>query len=68
MASAQAAELMKGVIKKSIANQPGVCSVWISFIEIYNETIFDLLQPISNHRPKLNLGEDKNGNVYVKGE
>lgn len=68
MASAQAAELMKQVVKKSISDQPGVCSVWVSFIEIYNETVFDLLQPISNHRPKLNLGEDKAGNVFVKGE
>ena len=67
MASAQAATLMKEVVQKSIANQPGVCSIWVSFIEIYNETLYDLLQPISNHRTKLNLGEDKNGNVFVKG-
>lgn len=43
---------------------------WISFAEIYNEQIFDLLEPISNEkdkRPTLKLGDDKNGNPYIKG-
>lgn len=43
---------------------------WISFAEIYNEQIFDLLEPTSSEkdkRPTLKLGDDKNGNPYIKG-
>ncbi|CAH2046818.1 unnamed protein product, partial [Iphiclides podalirius] len=42
--------------------------VWVSFVEIYNEGIYDLLS--SNDRSassKLVIREDSNGNVYVKG-
>ena len=50
----------------------GVCfGMWVSFIEIYNEAIHDLLdmEPIgrTKKRTTLRLGEDKNGNPYVKG-
>lgn len=44
-------------------------SVWISFFEIYNELLYDLLEP-PNHQHKrqtLRLSEDQNGNPYVKG-
>ncbi|XP_075825133.1 kinesin-like protein KIF20A [Microtus pennsylvanicus] len=43
-------------------------SVWISFFEIYNELLYDLLEP-PNHQHKrqtLRLCEDQNGNPYVK--
>ncbi|XP_013166112.1 PREDICTED: kinesin-like protein KIF20B [Papilio xuthus] len=42
--------------------------VWVSFVEIYNEGIYDLLS--TNDRSsasKLVIREDSNGNVYVKG-
>lgn len=68
MAQAQAAALMKEISKKCAENQSGYCSIWVSFVEIYNENIYDLLQPNVNQRAKLNLGEDKNGDVYVKGK
>ncbi|XP_076317117.1 uncharacterized protein LOC143229132 isoform X2 [Tachypleus tridentatus] len=44
-------------------------SVWISFAEIYNECIFDLLEPLTQGRKRntLRLAEDRNGNVYIKG-
>lgn len=46
-------------------------SVWVSFAEIYNEQIFDLLQPLSKkknaRRPVLKLSDDRNGSPYVKG-
>ncbi len=50
-------------------------AVWISFAEIYNENIFDLLEKIppakrKGDRPKrspLKLAEDRNGSIYVKG-
>lgn len=48
-------------------------SVWVSFAEIYNEQIHDLLQPlaktlnIEKKRKVLNLREDRNGNPYIKG-
>ena len=47
-------------------------SVWVSFAEIYNEQIFDLLEPMPKkknaRRPCLKLSEDKNGSPYIKGE
>ncbi|KAK3583753.1 hypothetical protein CHS0354_022786 [Potamilus streckersoni] len=46
-------------------------SVWVSFAEIYNEQIFDLLEAIPKskkaRRTVLKLSEDKNGSPYIKG-
>ncbi|CAH7101722.1 kinesin-like protein KIF20A [Phodopus roborovskii] len=43
-------------------------SVWVSFFEIYNELLYDLLEsPSHQHkRQTLRLCEDQNGNPYVK--
>uniref|UniRef100_A0A2K6PJD4 Kinesin-like protein n=1 Tax=Rhinopithecus roxellana TaxID=61622 RepID=A0A2K6PJD4_RHIRO len=43
-------------------------SVWVSFFEIYNELLYDLLEPPSQQRKRqtLRLCEDQNGNPYVK--
>ncbi|XP_066200339.1 kinesin-like protein KIF20A isoform X1 [Saccopteryx leptura] len=43
-------------------------SIWISFFEIYNELLYDLLEPPSQQhkRQVLRLCEDQNGNPYVK--
>ncbi|XP_064175746.1 kinesin-like protein KIF20B isoform X1 [Anguilla rostrata] len=44
-------------------------SVWVSFCEIYNENIHDLLEPISNgslKRNVLRLSQDVKGNSFVK--
>ncbi|CAH2085014.1 unnamed protein product [Euphydryas editha] len=42
--------------------------VWVSFIEIYNEGIYDLLAPGDRRTAsKLAIREDSSGNVYVKG-
>ncbi|GFW35619.1 kinesin-like protein KIF20A [Trichonephila clavipes] len=67
MASAQSALYMREISKKSADQQPGQCNIWVSFIEIYNEYIYDLLQPNINQRAKLSLAEDQNGDVYIKG-
>ena len=46
--------------------------VWVSFMEIYNEVIYDLLDltPIGKgkRRTTLKMGDDSKGNPYVKGE
>ncbi|XP_021361015.1 kinesin-like protein KIF20B isoform X2 [Mizuhopecten yessoensis] len=46
-------------------------SIWVSFAEIYNEQIFDLLVPIPKkknvRRPILKLSDDKKGSPYIKG-
>lgn len=45
-------------------------ALWISFAEIYNEQIFDLLEPLNvkeKKRTVLKLGDDKNGHPYIKG-
>ncbi|XP_022124654.2 kinesin-like protein KIF15-B [Pieris rapae] len=42
--------------------------IWVSFIEIYNEGIYDLLSGGTDRRAaKLVIREDSSGNVYVKG-
>ncbi|XP_058044855.1 kinesin-like protein KIF20B isoform X2 [Ahaetulla prasina] len=43
-------------------------SLWVSFCEIYNECIYDLLLPISNEkrRKMLRLAQDVKGYPYVK--
>ena len=49
-------------------------SVWISFAEIYNENLHDLLEPATvkkkptKVRPMLSLREDRNGTPYIKGK
>lgn len=58
----------------SASASPGstIYAVFVSFAEIYNEYIFDLLEKISiakgNKRNTLMLGEDRNGAIYIKGE
>ena len=47
-------------------------SIWVSFVEIYNEQMFDLLAPLSSKkkmtkRTMLQLKEDGHGQPYVKG-
>lgn len=46
-------------------------SVWVTFAEIYNEQIYDLLEPMpkkkNSRRPCLKLSEDKSGSPYIKG-
>ena len=45
--------------------------VWVSFAEIYNEYVYDLLDPTPSGKGKkrsvLKLSGDKNGNPYIKG-
>ncbi|XP_057890906.1 kinesin-like protein KIF20A [Melospiza georgiana] len=45
-------------------------SIWVSFFEIYNELIYDLLEPPlpgqNRKRQTLRLCEDQTGNPYVK--
>ena len=45
-------------------------SVWVSYAEIYNEFIYDLLgdPPVKGKpRPVLKLQEDKNHNQFIRG-
>lgn len=45
--------------------------VWVSFLEIYNELVYDLLVPVPKkknaRRPVLQLREDRRGVPYVRG-
>ncbi|XP_063783955.1 kinesin-like protein KIF20A isoform X2 [Pseudophryne corroboree] len=45
-------------------------SIWVSYFEIYNEFIYDLLEPMpsgpNRKRTTLRLCEDRNGNPFVK--
>lgn len=45
-------------------------SVWVSFCEIYNENIHDLLEAVPSGAPRrtaLRLSQDVKGNAFVKG-
>lgn len=46
-------------------------SIWVSFYEIYNEFLYDLLDASPSQQPRkrvtLRLSDDKQGNPYVKG-
>lgn len=45
-------------------------SIWVSYFEIYNEFVYDLLEPLpsgpNRKRTTLRLCEDRNGSPYVK--
>lgn len=46
-------------------------TLWVAFFEIYNECVYDLLQPSlcskSKKRAALRVCDDGAGNAYVKG-
>lgn len=46
-------------------------AMWVAFFEIYNESVYDLLQPslssMSKKRASLRVCDDGAGNAYVKG-
>jgi len=46
-------------------------SIWVSFYEIYNEFLYDLLDASPSLQPRkrvtMRLCDDKQGNPYVKG-
>ncbi|KAJ8681104.1 hypothetical protein QAD02_016891 [Eretmocerus hayati] len=45
-----------------------MCSVWISFVEIYNDVIFDLLEvDAEGKNVQLKLATDKHGAPYIQG-
>jgi len=45
--------------------------IWLSFAEIYNEYVYDLLEMLptghNERRKSLKLSEDRTRNVYIKG-
>ena len=65
----------KEATKLDIRDSNIAYSVWVSFAEIYNENIHDLLCKVPDgkkkgdkvKKPSLKLCEDRNGSVYIKG-
>ncbi|RLW13095.1 hypothetical protein DV515_00000270 [Chloebia gouldiae] len=57
-------------IHKTNMHQRTQASVWISFCEIYNEYVYDLLSISSTSKPQrrkvLRICEDQGGNCYIK--
>jgi kinesin family protein 3/17 len=43
------------------------CKVWISYLEVYNEKIFDLLHAGAGEAEELDIREDKQRGVFVAG-
>ncbi|XP_043460718.1 kinesin-like protein KIF20A isoform X2 [Leptopilina heterotoma] len=64
---------MQSLLQEQTAIRQSTCpqgfySVWISFAEIYNETIYDLLSnDIQARRPPLKLSTDSQGRSFIKG-
>lgn len=55
---------------QEIGNKPEVeFQIKVSYLEIYNETFFDLLSPIPTHQQKgeISIQEDSKGNMIMKG-
>nr|XP_008113513.1 PREDICTED: kinesin-like protein KIF20B isoform X1 [Anolis carolinensis] len=55
-------------LQSNVENQRSQFSVWVSFCEIYNECIYDLLVPLSSDKKRkgLRLAQDIKGCSYVK--
>ncbi|NXP91929.1 KI20A protein, partial [Passerina amoena] len=57
-------------VHKTNMQQRTQASVWISFCEIYNEYVYDLLGILSTSKPQrrrvLRICEDQGGNCYIK--
>ncbi|NWY26161.1 KI20A protein, partial [Pheucticus melanocephalus] len=57
-------------VHKTDMQQRTQASVWISFCEIYNEYVYDLLSILSTSKPQrrrvLRICEDQGGNCYIK--
>ena len=55
---------------QEIGNKPEFdFTIKVSYLEIYNETFFDLLSPIPSHEQKgdISIQEDSKGNLILKG-
>ncbi|KAI4881028.1 hypothetical protein NFI96_021796 [Prochilodus magdalenae] len=54
----------------AVDDVPSLHSLWVAYYEIYNEHVYDLLQPTlankTKRRPALRVCEDSAGNSYVR--
>lgn len=48
-------------------NQLNQYEVYVSFLELYNEDIIDLLSPFKKENPNLSIREDHLGNIHWYG-
>ena len=55
------------MIKKREAEGRGSYCISLSYLEIYNETVRDLLTEQEGRSPPLDLREDYNGDIIVAG-
>jgi len=62
-------DLFKNNEKASLDHGNVSYTVWVTYSEIYNESIYDLLVTClpNQKRIRLKLSLDQNKNVYVKG-
>lgn len=54
----------KKLFEEMLPKQKNKCVVWVSYLEIYNEKILDLLDPRNTDLP---IREDSNRNIFVPG-
>lgn len=62
-------DLLKNNEKASLDHGDVSYTVWVTYSEIYNESIYDLLVTYSANQKRipLKLSLDQNKNVYVRG-
>lgn len=60
------AEMMETGDRKLAAEAP-LFEIYVSFLEIYNEEIIDLLNPQPKKGPPLTIREDASGDIYLAG-
>jgi kinesin family protein 20 len=62
-------EQLNDLLLVNTEGKGSVFSTWVSFAEIYNEKLYDLLQPVGSgqKRKNLALSIDNKGQVYIKG-
>ena len=61
------AELEQNYFRGQQEGRPEDFTVYCSFLQIYNEKLFDLLQDKNGERP-LNIREDKHAGIFVEGQ
>lgn len=62
-------DLVKDVENATLCHSNDSYAVWVSYSEIYNECVYDLLTTYSpkQKRTNLKLTHDLNKNVYIRG-
>ena len=57
----------KAMKLETLNKEKSVCSIWVSFAEIYKEKIFDVLDEPKESITPLSIATDKDKQPFIKG-